>query len=173
MSHTGGARGPSVEGVDPVLRPIAPDDKRLLAFAWDRLSPVTQRQRFLAAHPRLTRSELRYLTEVDGHDHVAWVATAPGEPHRLIGVGRWIRLPDRPDTAEFAIVVADPWQGRRIGSALAERLAAEARARGIRRFTATALSDNVAVRPLLARLGELLERVPGGGVDEILVQLAA
>jgi RimJ/RimL family protein N-acetyltransferase len=173
MSHSPAGERSSVRRVYPVLRPIAPDDKALLALWWGRLSPASQRRRFLTAHPRLTQAELRYLTEVDGHDHVAWVATAPGEPHRLLGVGRWIRLPARPDTAEFAIVVGDPWQGRRIGSALAERLAAEARARGVRRFTATVLADNVAVQRLLARLGATLERVADGGVDEMLVQLAA
>jgi RimJ/RimL family protein N-acetyltransferase len=173
MSQTAGSGRHSVHVVNVELRPISPDDKALLACWWGRLSPESQRQRFLAAHPRLTRAELRYFTEVDDHDHVAWLATTPGEPDRLLGVGRWIRLADHPDTAEFAIVVGDSFRGQSVGSALAERLAAEARARGVRRFTAAALADNVAVRRLLEGLGTTLERVPGGAVDEMLISLAA
>ena len=92
------------------------------------LSPLSRYRRFLAPKPRLSPSELRYLTEVDGRDHVALVAVAPRTPPTAwSGVGRFVRLAEAPDTAEFAIVVADDWQGRGLGRALAERLAAAAR----------------------------------------------
>jgi RimJ/RimL family protein N-acetyltransferase len=173
MSHTSARDAPSVERVDFALRPISPDDKAELAFRWSQLSPETQRRRFLVAHPRLSASELRYLTEVDGHDHVAWVATPADEPGRILGVARWIRLTDRPDTAEFAAVVGDDWQGQGVGLALTERLVAEARARGVRRLTATVLADNVPIRHLLEHAGTRLDGASQGAVDEVVVQLAA
>ena len=81
---------------------------------------------------------------------------------------------ERPDTAEFAIVVGDrlpaPGSGRALGRALAD----EARARGIRRFTATVLSENESVQRLIASIGEHLEYVPNGdGTREIVADLAA
>ena len=59
------------------------------------------------------------------------------DPESIVAVARCVRLPDAPDTAEFAIVVGDPLQGRGLGSLLARELATAARSAGIRRFSAT------------------------------------
>jgi len=175
MSHTATASGRTISGaVEFVLRPIRPSDKAELAARWAALSPDTQRLRFLAPHPRLTGAELRFLTEVDGVDHVAFAATPIDDDRRILGAGRFVRLRDRPDTAEFAITVGDAWQGRGIGRALAMRLTDEARRLGIRRFTATVLGENVAAQRLLARLELRLERVHRlGPVQELEYRLAA
>ena len=92
------------------------------------LSAESVQRRFLTPKSSFSRAELRYLTEVDGRDHVALVVESPAQPvRRLIAVGRFVRLADDPDAAEVAIVVADDWQQRRLGSTLAELLAARAR----------------------------------------------
>lgn len=159
--------------MDFQLRPIVPEDKAALAAGWAHLSPESQRRRFLAPHPTLSGRELRYFTEIDGRNHVAWVATPADDPSAILGVGRWVRLRDRPTAAEFAIVVGDDAQGHGIGSALLERLIEEAIARGITAFTAEVLADNEPVRRLLARLGRTFARVSHGPVDELEVELAA
>jgi hypothetical protein len=93
------------------FRPIRADDIGRLEAAHGRLSPATRYQRFLAAKPRLTADELRYLTDVDQRHHVALIAT-PAEDHELIiAVGRFVRDQEDPAAAEFAIVVGDPYQG--------------------------------------------------------------
>lgn len=156
------------------IRPIRPDDKPRLERGFARLSDESIRRRFLAPKDHLSRADLAYLTEVDGRDHVALVAVLDSAPGGLAGVGRFIRDPEHPNQAEFAIVVADDLHGHGLGSALAERLAAEARARGIRRFTATVLADNEAVRRLVARISEgLREGHVANGVGELVVDLAA
>ncbi len=155
------------------LRPISPGDKAALVAAWDQVSPESQRRRFLSPHPRLSGRELAYFTEVDGWNHVAWVATPAEDRDTILGVGRWVRLAGAPDTAEFAVVVGDAMQGGGIGTALLDRLVADAEERGIRAFTAQVLADNEPVRRLLARLGRTLERERHGAVDELRVQLAA
>jgi RimJ/RimL family protein N-acetyltransferase len=147
-----------------------------LAESYSRLSPESQRRRFLTAKPRLTSADLSYLTTVDGWDHVAIVAVLVDGPEarEIVGVGRFVRLREDPETADFAIVVGDPYQGRGLGGALATRLAEDARARGVRRFSATVLSDNVAVHRLLGRLAGVLEPTSrSGGVDELVAELAA
>ena len=140
-----------------------------------QLSPESVQRRFLTPKSSFSRSELRYLTEVDGRDHVALVAEDPRLPvRRLIAVGRFVRLGDDPTAAEVAIVVADDWQRRGVGSALSERLATEARRLGIRRFTATMASTNEPARRLMAKLTTHLERRhAGSGVDELMLDLAA
>jgi RimJ/RimL family protein N-acetyltransferase len=162
------------DGTRILLRPIEAGDKARLSAALGRLSQETIRRRFLAAKPSFSTSELRYLTEVDGRNHLALAAVLADDPEALVGVARCVRLPDAPDTAEFAIVVGDPFQGRGLGTLLARELASAARAAGIRRFAATMLSDNVAVRRVMATISTHLEleRIEGG-VREVVVDLAA
>jgi GNAT superfamily N-acetyltransferase len=173
------------DGTQILIRPIAATDKVRLSVALGRLSQRAIRQRFLAAKPRLTSAELRYLTEVDGHDHIALVAVPADDPESIVAVARCVRFPlprpeassplrSAPDTAEFAIVVGDPLQGRGLGSLLARELATAARAAGIRRFSATMAGENVAVRRLIAHFTRTLEHDhTADGVREVVVTLAA
>ncbi|ADB49519.1 GNAT family N-acetyltransferase [Conexibacter woesei] len=161
-------------GLAITVRPIRPDDKQRLARGHELMSPETQRLRYLMPKPRLTAAELRYLTEVDDRDHVALVAVADELPDATLGVGRFIRRRDRPDTAEFAIVIADEFQGLGLGSEIAEQLADAAVERGIRHFSATVLHENTAVRAVLARISRRLEYARwSDGSGELLYELKA
>jgi RimJ/RimL family protein N-acetyltransferase len=73
---------------------------------------------------------------------------------RIIGVARYVRLNEDPGAAEFAILVGDAYQGRGIGTALADELTDRAQAAGLERFTALVLHDNVAAQALIARIGD-------------------
>ncbi len=59
----------------------------------------------------------------------------------IVGVGRFDALGD--GSAEVAFVIRDDLQGLGLGSVLLEHLAAAARERGVRRFVAEVLPDNV------------------------------
>jgi len=163
------------DGAPVLIRPIRPDDKGMLADGLRRLSPESAQRRFLTPKRSFSRAELRYLTELDGRDHVALVVEYPADPtRRLIAVGRFVRLQDDPEAAEVAVTVADDWQGRGLGSLIGAHLAHSARNRGIRRFTATMASENVPAHRLMARLTEHLEQHHvGSGVDELVLDLAA
>jgi RimJ/RimL family protein N-acetyltransferase len=163
------------DGALILIRPIRPDDKRMLEDGLRHLSDESVQRRFLTLKRSFSRSELRYLTEVNGRDHVALVAEYPGDAvRRLIAVARFVRLADDPTAAEVAIVVADDWQRRGVGTELTELLAERARESGIRRFTATMSSDNVAAHRLMSRLTSQLERhYAGHGVSEMVLDLAA
>jgi GNAT superfamily N-acetyltransferase len=139
------------------------------------LSDESVQRRFLTLKRSFSRAELRYLTEVDGRDHVALVAEHPGDPvRRLIAAARFVRDAEDPAAAEVAIVVADDWQRRGIGTLLTEQLAERARESGIARFTATMAGDNLAARKLMRRLSRNLEsRHAGYGVSEVVLDLAA
>ena len=163
------------DGAPVLIRPIRADDKRMLSDGLRRLSEDSVQRRFLTPKRSFSRAELRYLTEVDGRDHVALVAEYPAEPvRRLIAVARFVRLADDPEAADVAITVADDWQRRGLGSLLTEQLAEQARRLGIRRFTATMASDNLPAHRLMRRLTEHLEQHHvGGGVDELVLDIAA
>jgi RimJ/RimL family protein N-acetyltransferase len=161
-------------GTRLLIRPIEPGDKERLVNGLRQLSEESIRRRFLASKPRFSRAELRYLTEVDGVNHIALVAVLERNPDQLVAVARCVRLPDRPATAEMAIVVGDPWQNQGLGRALATALADAALAVGIRRFAATMLGDNEPARRLMRTFARRLQEGQiSGGVREVLVELAA
>src|SRR3954469_20143787 len=154
-----------------LIRPIRPSDAPLLAAAHASLSPETVRLRYLAPKPRLTTSELRYLTQVDGVDHVALIALRAEDPSRVAAVGRWVRSAEDPEAAEAAVVVADDPQGRGLGRHMGMVLADAARERGIRRFTATMLRENAPAHRLFAAISERLTTTAEGGVQELVAEL--
>ncbi|MEA2431063.1 MAG: hypothetical protein QOI19_1536 [Thermoleophilaceae bacterium] len=158
-------------GTEITIRDIRADDKDLLAAGYARLSDRSRLRRFLGPKPRLTASDLRYLTEVDGLNHYAIVAMRGRD---IVGVARWVRLVDDPEEAEAAIVVGDSLQGNGLGKILARRLADAARERGVRRMRASIMSDNP---PALALMRVIASRLTDGGhhhgVHELVAELAA
>jgi RimJ/RimL family protein N-acetyltransferase len=154
-----------------VIRAIRPSDRELLAAGMAKLSPESARRRFLTAKSSLSARELTYLTEVDGRDHVALVAVMADAPGELAAVGRFVRLPEDPTTAEVAIVVADELQGRGLGRRIGVMLADEARALGIERFSATLLSDNAAAHRLFAAISRRLRSHHVNGLEELVAEL--
>jgi GNAT superfamily N-acetyltransferase len=157
------------------IRPVRAGDKALLAHGLERLSDESVHRRFLTPKRSFSQGELRYLTEIDAVDHVALIAEDPtAEAHGLVAVGRFVRLAEDPEAAEIAIVVADAWQARGVGSLLGGHLVHAARNRGIRRFTATMAAGNRPAHRLMAKLTSNLEqRHAGGGVNELVLDLAA
>ncbi len=133
------------------LRQVRATDKERLRRGFHRLSAESRYRRFLGAMPMLSEGAMRYLTEVDHHDHEAIVALddASGEG---VGVARYVRS-GGPDAAEVAVTVTDDWQGRGLGTLLLDVISARAREQGIRRFTGLLLATNAEMLDLLERLG--------------------
>ena len=161
------------DGTQLYVRHVGPKDKELIANAWLRLSEQSQRRRFLAPKPALTTRDLRYLTEIDGHDHVALIAVRLDDPKSVVAVARYVRLRDDPETAEVAVTVADHMQGMGVGRKLGILLADEARGRGVKRFSASILSDNRPALRLMAHMSERLESRTEHGVRDLVADLAA
>jgi len=163
----------AADGTQLYVRHVKPSDKDVIAAAWLKLSPLSQYRRFLSAKPTLTARDLRYLTEVDGHNHVALAAFELHDPRRLVAVARYVRLADDPEAAEVAVTVADDMQGKTIGKQLGVLLADEARGRGINRFTAALLADNRPALRLMATMTDRLVSSIDHGVTDVVADLAA
>jgi RimJ/RimL family protein N-acetyltransferase len=146
-----GARIVLRDGSHVRVRQGRSSDRELLLRGFERLSPESRYRRFLAPTPELTEDMIRYLTEVDHHDHEAVIAIdeATGEG---VGVARYVRDPDRPEVAEVAVTVVDDWQGRGLGTVLLEVISARAREEDITTFTALLLATNEEMMDLLKRL---------------------
>ncbi|HEY8514889.1 MAG TPA: GNAT family N-acetyltransferase [Candidatus Binatia bacterium] len=156
------------------LRPLGPADAEELRAGFARLSPASRYRRFFTPIQRLPESMLRRLTATDGWNHVALVAeTIPvyDEPPEPLGVGRFIRLANRPNVAEVALEVIDEKQGRGLGSVLLEALAELARAEGVTIFVATVLAENEPMHRLVRSFGPVVSVTRDGGTYEYEVRI--
>ncbi len=169
------------------LRDIRSDDKPALVRFHGRLSGDTLYRRYHAAKGELTSSDLRYLTEVDGHRHVALVAELPppaldgaagpvadragfaGGPE-LAGVARLVVDPGRPGEAEIAIVVRDDARGHGLGADLVEGVLARGGQEGVRTVVAQVQGDNHRALRLFGGLG-FRQRSGYGPVVELVREL--
>ncbi len=153
-------------GARVTLRPIAPEDKPLLAAIFERLSEESRYRRFFTTKAELSAAELDYFVDVDHSDHEAIIAIDPSGGEAL-GVARYIRSPDA-EVAEVAVTVADDWQGRGLGRALLDRLTYRARREGVRRFSALVQSDNPASLGLVKGVGDTQRRSHTGAVELVI-----
>jgi len=150
-------RGPETvhcrDGREYCIRPIRPDDiERERAFI-AALSPQSRYQRFLYAMREPSADLLSRLVNVDMHQTFALVATVgAGDNERIIGVTRYAADAEGRD-CEFAVAVADDWQRRGIGTALATRLFAAAAAEGFQNIYGNMLADNDRMIGLARALG--------------------
>jgi RimJ/RimL family protein N-acetyltransferase len=158
-------------GIEVEVRPIRGDDGERLRASHARLSPETRYRRFLGVKPELTTADTHYLVDIDGADHVALVATLGDD---IVAVARFVRLEEDAAKAEFAIVVGDAFQGQGLGTELLTRLARCAAARGVQRFVATILAENLQIRSLMRTVatGPVWEHQLGA-VSEVEFELAA
>jgi GNAT superfamily N-acetyltransferase len=136
------------------LRLTRPSDKEMLLEGFERLSPDSRYARFMAPKSKLTETELRYLTEVDGVDHFAMGAIRRHlvSKDEGVGIARFVRLHEQPDTAEPAVTVADDYQGKGLGSILLQRLIEAAWERDVRWFVTELLAENTASRRMIGAL---------------------
>ena len=159
------------DGTRALIRPIGPADRERLRAGFESASPDSIFRRFLASQPRLSSSQLDYLTAVDHVRHEALIAVDP-ETGESFGTARYIRSEDRPDSAEFAVGVGDRWMRIGLGTALLSALVLRAREVGITRFTGLIHSENKAIRRLVQKVAGPFEIKPAAaGTSEIVVDL--
>jgi len=155
------------DGSEVLIRQVRGSDAPLLADGFARLSTRSRQMRFLSPKHSLSAAELRFLTEVDHHDHEAIGALSPADG-RGVGIARYIRDPGDPTAAEIAVTIVDDWQGRGLGTELLARLSDRARQADICRFTATVAYGNTAMTGLLQNMGAELAGHGPGTVDYVV-----
>ncbi len=134
-----------------LIQTVNPCDKACIADGFDKLSARSRQLRFFTPLNKLTDAQLTYLSEVDNINHV--VITAFGSEHQTgIGLVRYIRDRQQPDTAELAITVTDKYQGRGAGSHLLDVAIAHAKSNDIRVLRGYVLPSNTPMIKLLERL---------------------
>jgi acetyltransferase len=135
------------------LRHIAPTDfDREQAFVRG-LSSQSSYLRFHGTIKDLSKKDLEKFTNPDSRNAVALIVLCSGETsEEEIGVARYVIDPDRAN-CEFAIVVADKWQKRGIGTRLMNALITHLRVSGVKQITGSVIKSNSAMRKFIRQMG--------------------
>lgn len=163
------------DGTHVTIRPIRPDDEPLMVRFHQTLSEDSVYFRYLGPLKLSQRIEHRRLIKVcrDDYDReLALVAERrEGEGGRadILAVGRLIKFHDLQE-AEFAVVVADAYQGSGLGMQLMRRLIRIARNEGHLRLTGYILPDNRPMLHICEKLG--FRRIHPIGDPVVKVELA-
>lgn len=143
------------DGTTVAVRPISPADAaREQAFVRG-LSPRSRYFRFMNTLSELSPQLLERFTRPDPAREIALVAltgSADGRNEEQVAVARCFRTHEN-GPAEFAIAVADRFQGKGLGQLLMQELIACARLRGWRRLEGVILWNNHQMLELMHGLG--------------------
>ena len=141
------------DGRNVTLRPIRPEDEPIEGEMFTNFSERTQRFRFFQLIKNITHELLIRYTQIDYDREMAIIAEVE-EDHtkKMAGVVRLIADPFN-NTAEFAIVVADPWQSQGLGNHFTDYILDIARKRGIRTICAEVLRENFIMLHIFRKRG--------------------
>jgi acetyltransferase len=155
------------DGTEVLLRPIRPEDEPMEAELISGLSEETSRFRFFQPIRNITHEMLVRYCNIDYDREMAMIAEyTKGRKKRNIGVGRLITEPGE-KRAEFALVVADDFQGKGLGKKLLDMLIGIGEERGLESIYGIVLPDNRRMMLLCRALGFEIKYE----AEEIVVEL--
>ncbi|MDA8305848.1 MAG: bifunctional acetate--CoA ligase family protein/GNAT family N-acetyltransferase [Deltaproteobacteria bacterium] len=141
------------DGTPVLIRPMKPEDEFMVKDLLDNCSAETIYFRYFSVVKNWPHESLVRFTQYD-YDReigIAAIGLPPG-PSTMMGVGRLVMPPDRPD-AEFAVIIGDPWQGKGLGEKLIERVIEIARENGVQTLVGDVLPENEKMLSLVRKLG--------------------
>jgi acetyltransferase len=150
------------DGSPVLLRPMKPEDEPLVYdFLHHKCSENTLYFRYFKLIRKFTHEMLIRFTQNDYDREIGLMAIGqPPGPEVMMGVSRLVMDPER-ETAEFAVIVGDPYQGKGLGPKLVERIIDIAREQGVKLLTGEVLAENQPMLELVKRLGFSLKREEG------------
>lgn len=162
-------RTATIDGIgDIVLRPIRPEDERLYARFFDKVTPEDRRLRLFAATKNLSHGLVARLTQIDYAREIAFVALMPATDE-LLGVVRFIADPDYRE-AEYAVLVRSDLKGKGLGWMLMALLIDYAREEGLAVLNGVVLADNTVMLAMCEELG-FTKRAAAGDHGLVTVRL--
>ncbi len=141
------------DGTNITIRPIRPEDADLEQTFVHGLSDEAKYFRFMETIHELTPAMLVRFTQIDYDREMALIAVAEVARQEVeLGVARYATNPDGL-TCEFALVVADQWQGKGVAHKLLTSLMDVARDHGLERMEGEVMRANQPMLKLMTRLG--------------------
>jgi acetyltransferase len=143
-----------------VIRPVLPQDADLTGAFFRDLPAASRYDRFLSPMRSLPADLLARFTHIDYADHLALVAEVFADGREtVIAEARYVRGEDK-SSAEFAVSVADAWQGKGLASLLLAKLACRAGTNGIARMHGETLAGNTRMLHLARKAGFTIRPCP-------------
>ena len=159
------------DGTPVLLRPMKPEDEPLVSDFLGKCSEETIYFRYFKLIKKWTHEMLIRFTQNDYDRELGLMAIGlPPGPEVMMGVSRMVMAADR-STAEFAVIVADPWQGKGLGPKLVERITEIAREQGVKLLTGDVLAQNQPMLEMVKRLGFVLRKDAEGGTFRVEMAL--
>lgn len=141
------------DGTEVTIRPIRPDDSDIEQEFVRALSTRSKTLRFFTPIRELAPDALEKFTHTNYPNEMALIATIGVHgKEREIGVARYAQTGET-DAVEFAVVVADDWQGRGIATQLLRHLFGIASGAGISRIEGLVLRENEQMLTLAKEFG--------------------
>lgn len=158
-------------GAWAVLRPVRAEDRPMIAALLTGLSPVSRYQRHFSHGVAADLALIERLAGAD-YEHVLGLLAVTVEDgvETAVGLAEYAATGDE---AEFALLIADRWQRRGLGSRLLAALADCAAAAGVREISGYALAVNTGVQKLALRQGFRIERTADATVLRLVRSLDA
>lgn len=140
-------------GLEVMLRPVKISDEPLLKDFFYSLSDTSLYRRFMSARKDMPHERLQPLVVVDYTREMAILAVRPKDrAEEVIGLAHYY-IDDASHTAELAVVVADAFQEKGVGTELVSYTIYLAKHQGLLGLTAEVLADNRAMLKILERAG--------------------
>ncbi|MBV1915603.1 MAG: GNAT family N-acetyltransferase [Pseudomonadales bacterium] len=145
------------DGTTVNVRPIRPADAEIEQQFVRSLSDESRYMRFWSYMSELNRRMLAEFTKVDFNRQMALIVTVDQEENgqtveREIAVASYVLCQDR-TSCEFAVAVADDWQGHGLGYRLMEYLIDEARRWGLKKMDGEVMGHNSGMMAMMKKLG--------------------
>ena len=155
-----------------LIRALRPDDLEREMHFISLLSQESLYQRVQYFAGEISADSAARLLDVDYVGSLALGAiTGPADGGEIVGVSRYARI-EGTDRAECAVVVADAWQGRGLGTELMRSLALAARARGILALVGLSLAENTRIAKWARQFGfRAITEPNSGGMVHVTLDL--
>lgn len=141
------------DGTRLAWRAVRPQDAALIGQFIGSLSRQTRFDRFLGAAHAPTPALLAQMAQVDFRHHQAFIVTHTEDGEEtMVADARFVADGDA-ESADFAIVVDDRWQGRGLGQRMLQALAEVAGRRGLRWLRGDVREENRRMLRLMKRSG--------------------
>ena len=148
------------DGTIVQIRPMRPEDADMQQEFVRNLSDESRYNRYMSSIKQLSQQLLVRFTQLDYDREMAFVMlhdTPRGTEQ--IAVSRYFMESDN-ETCEFALVVADNWQGKGIGPVMMQAIFDAAREQGLKTMYGEVLASNKGMLKLMHKLGFRVEPHP-------------
>lgn len=143
-----------------VIRPVLPQDEGLTAAFFGNLPAPARYDRFMSPMRHLPPELVKRFTNIDYAHHLALVAELFEDGREtVVAEARYVRRADA-SVAEFAVSVADQWQGQGLASRLLSTLLCRASTAGVQRMVGETLATNDKMLHLARKAGFTITRSP-------------